>query len=73
MSPLAKTWQGTGPAPVRVRCVTLRNPCYLCTWTVVEPGPGLKCISELRYANALCSIRHFARQAEPLSLVTGGS
>jgi len=32
----------------------------VCTWSVIRPGPGLLCLSQLRYVNALCPVRHQA-------------
>ena len=41
-----------------VRMPTIRIPAdCMCTWVVVRPGPGIGCLSDLRYANALCPHR----------------
>jgi hypothetical protein len=26
----------------------------MCFWSVIRPGPGMECVSELRYRNSLC-------------------
>jgi hypothetical protein len=51
---------------------TLLVPCHLCTWTVVRPGPGLECVSRLKYRNALCSHRHERTVGRPLGRVVNG-
>ena len=69
LADMATRWSGGGRPAESIRAVTLTNRCYLCTWIVVEPGPGLACISELRYINNCCSVRHAPEQDAPLALV----
>ncbi len=46
-------------APGSVRQATLSIPAgCLCTWIVVKAGPGMECVSELRYRHLACSVRH---------------
>ena len=72
MSPLAKTWQGTGLTAGHIEMPTLKIPCAcMCSWSVVRPGPGMACVSRLTRRNNCCPYRHEAQSA-PLSLVTGG-
>jgi hypothetical protein len=33
------------------------NGCT-CTWVVNRPGPGPRCVSQLKYRNAMCGTRH---------------
>jgi hypothetical protein len=33
-------------------------PNCTCSWVVVRPGPGMECLSDLRYRNSLCLVRH---------------
>ena len=51
---------------VRKPTVTIECDC-MCTWSVIHPGPGLACISELKYANSLCRHlrKHQAAAAPP--------
>jgi hypothetical protein len=54
---------GTGQPAGIVEMPTLKIPSgCMCTWSVVRPGPGMECISQLRYASSLCSHlrRHIA-------------
>ena len=44
-----------------------RDPRCQCTWIVVRAGPGMECISEMKYASGLCPVRH--QRAEVLPAV----
>lgn len=45
--------------PGDVRMPALAVPCAcLCTWVVETAGPGMACVSRLKYRNALCTARH---------------
>jgi hypothetical protein len=51
-----------------VRQSTLSIPCdCACTWSVVRPGPGMECVSELKYTSSLCRHlrKHQAAAAQP--------
>lgn len=37
---------------------TLRLGGCTCTWVVIQPGPGLACVSRLKYRHAACPVRH---------------
>jgi hypothetical protein len=43
---------------------TVRQPTHtipadcMCSWSVVRPGPGMECLSDLRYRNTLCRHPH---------------
>jgi hypothetical protein len=52
--------KGIGQVPAgTVEMPTLLVPgTCICTWSVVRPGRGLKCRSQLRYRSSLCSVRH---------------
>jgi hypothetical protein len=44
-----------------VEMPTLTIPCACtCNWVVVQPGPGMACISKLKQANNGCPCRHKA-------------
>jgi hypothetical protein len=50
---------GAGGLYQSVEMPTLLIPCAcLCSWTVVRPGIGLACISQLKWANNICPVRH---------------
>jgi hypothetical protein len=54
----ARTGSGAVPAgSIRQPTHTIPAHC-MCTWAVVRPGPGMECLSDLRYANSLCPVRH---------------
>jgi len=40
---------------------TIPHGCT-CTWTVVRPGTGFACLSQLRYRSAMCPVQ---RQHKP--------
>jgi len=58
------TSTAASPSPVMapdiiVPTLAIPGDC-VCTWSVIRPGPGLLCLSQLRYVNALCPVRHQA-------------
>ena len=42
---------------IRQPTITIDTSCA-CSWVVVKAGPGLECISEMKYRNNLCLVRH---------------
>ena len=55
---------------IRMPTITIPGNC-MCTWIVVRPGPGPECLSDLRYRNALCPVRHVP--SPPLTVVPRAS
>jgi hypothetical protein len=56
-----------------IRMPTNQIPCNCtCTWVVVKPGPGMECLSDLRYRNSICVARHTPALVS-LRAVTGAS
>lgn len=62
MARLGTSQIGTPSARIRMRTVEKPWDCK-CTWSVVRPGPGRLCISELTYLNAACLVRHEREKA----------
>lgn len=51
--------RGFGNLGASIEMPTLTIPCNCsCSWSVVQPGPGMACISRRSYPNRACIVRH---------------
>ena len=71
-----QTWKSRPPptgfsGDIEMPTLLIENDC-ICAWMVVRPGPGLQCISRLKYKNNACPHRHRPLAAVPATFSGGG-
>lgn len=70
-----QTWKTTPPlagfGPDMEMPTLLIGCACTCAWVVTRPGPGLACISQRKYANNSCPVRHRPVTAVPATFSGG--
>ena len=52
---------GVPSGHVEMPTFTIPEDCK-CSWSVITPGPGLECVSRLRFRSAMCRHKHVPPQ-----------